>query len=190
MLDLIENKSFKQENYTENPLPTSEYDSCSFSHCDFSSSDLSDVIFSDCRFDNCNLSMVNLTKTILRDVEFKECKILGVDFEVCNPFGIRMSFEDCVLNHSLFYKTNIKKTTFKGCLLHEVEFSEADLSSAVFENCDLERATFENTILEKVDFRTAYNFIINPEINRIKKAKFSKTNISGLLASYDISIES
>jgi hypothetical protein len=53
----------------------------------------------------------------------------------------------------------------------------------------LTRATFENTILENVNFKTACNFEIDPEFNRIKKAKFSIENVSGLLAKYDIKIE-
>jgi fluoroquinolone resistance protein len=50
-------------------------------------------------------------------------------------------------------------------------------------------AIFENTILEKADFRTAYNYTIDPVQNRIKKAKFSVTGIAGLLSRYDIAIE-
>jgi hypothetical protein len=43
--------------------------------------------------------------------------------------------------------------------------------------------------LEKADFRTAFNYSINPETNRIKKAKFSKEGLNGLLDKYDIEIE-
>ena len=59
----------------------------------------------------------------------------------------------------------------------------------MFDNCDLARAIFANSILEKADFRTSYNFSIDPEINKIKKAKFSLTTVSGLLGKYDIEIE-
>jgi uncharacterized protein YjbI with pentapeptide repeats len=67
---------------------------------------------------------------------------------------------------------------------------ECDLTASVFDNCDFTRAIFENTIIEKTDFRTSFNYSINPEINRIKKAKFSLSGIIGLLAKYDIDIES
>ena len=50
-------------------------------------------------------------------------------------------------------------------------------------------ATFDNSNLEKVDFTTAFNFSIDPEINRIKKAKFSLAGVLGLLNKYDIIIE-
>jgi hypothetical protein len=48
---------------------------------------------------------------------------------------------------------------------------------------------FENTNIEKADFRTSFNYSINPEINRIKKAMFSKQGVVGLLNHLDIDIE-
>jgi len=48
---------------------------------------------------------------------------------------------------------------------------------------------FDNSVLEKTDFTTASNYSIDPEINRIKKAKFSLPAVVGLLNKYDIVIE-
>jgi uncharacterized protein YjbI with pentapeptide repeats len=70
-----------------------------------------------------------------------------------------------------------------------VDFIEADLTQSTFQNCDLNRASFENTNLESADLRTAYNFSMDPEINRINKAKFSVNGIAGLLDKYNIEIE-
>ena len=44
----------------------------------------------------------------------------------------------------------------------------------------------DQTILEKADFRTAKNYSIDPEQNRLKKAKFSLSGVVGLLRKYDI----
>lgn len=82
----------------------------------------------------------------------------------------------------------LKQTVFKNSQLYEVDFTECDLSSASFDNCDLAGAIFKDTILEKADFRTAFNYSIDPELNRIKKAKFSRSGIAGLLDKYDIEI--
>ena len=73
--------------------------------------------------------------------------------------------------------------------MQEVDFTGCDLTASVFTNCDLLRATFDNTILEKADLRTAFNYAIDPERNKIKKAKFSVSGLHGLLAKYDITIE-
>ena len=87
-----------------------------------------------------------------------------------------------------FQKLRLKATVFERCKLQEVDFGEADLTSAVFDICDLARAVFENTVLEKVDFLTACNFSIDPQINRIKKAKFSMIGLVGLLDKYGIEV--
>jgi uncharacterized protein YjbI with pentapeptide repeats len=73
--------------------------------------------------------------------------------------------------------------------MHEVDFTECDLCNSVFDNCDLTGAAFDKTNIEKADFRTSFSYIIDPEKNRIKKAKFSLTGLPGLLNKYDIEIE-
>ena len=85
--------------------------------------------------------------------------------------------------------SKMKKTNFTKCSLKEVDFEEADLSSANFNNCDLYNTRFINTNLEKTDFCTATNYTFDPEINKIKGARFAYSGISGLLAKYNIDIE-
>jgi len=114
---------------------------------------------------------------------------MGLQFATCDDFLFTATFENCILNFSSFYKMKLKKTVYKNCNLSEVDFTEADLSAALFDHCDLAKALFENTILEKTDFRTAYNYSIDPELNKLKKARFSLPGIAGLLDKYDIDIE-
>jgi len=185
----IEGESFERCDYRNNPLPKGEYECCQFLSCDFSDGDLSNCKFTDCEFAGCNLSLAKLSNAIFRDVIFKDCKMLGLQFNSCNEFGLSFSFENCILNHCTFHKTKIIKTHFKNSQLQEVDFTGCDLTSSFFDNCDLLRATFHNTIIEKTDFRTSYNYSIDPEINRIKKAKFSIDGICGLLEKYDIVID-
>jgi uncharacterized protein YjbI with pentapeptide repeats len=170
-------------------LAKGEYENCIFSNCNFADGDLSEFKFIDCTFNGCNLSLTKLGKTVFRDVKFKDCKMLGLRFDICNEFGLSLSFDGCQLNHSSFYKVKIKKTVFRNSQLRETDFTGADLTSAVFDNCNLEQAVFDHTILEKADFRTSYNYTIDPEINRIKKARFSISGVSGLLEKYDLDIE-
>jgi hypothetical protein len=42
--------------------------------------------------------------------------------------------------------------------------------------------------LENSDFRTAHNFIVDPDKNKIKKAKFSVSGLPGLLLKYGLQI--
>jgi len=187
-LAYFENQTFESINFNQKALPRGEYENCQFLNCDFSEHNFSDYTFADCDFNGCNLSLAKLSKTAFRDVRFTACKMLGLHFEQCNGFGLAFSFSDCVLNDSSFYQTKIKKSVFRNCQLHAADFTETDISENVFDNCDLQHATFDNTNLEKADLRTAFNYHIDPEMNRIKKAKFSLPEVIGLLGKYDINI--
>jgi fluoroquinolone resistance protein len=193
----IAEKTFEKIDFTQKPLSKGEYEYCNFVNCNLSKSDLSDIKFVECEFSGCNLSLVNLDRTSLKEIKFKDCKMLGLNFGDCHEFGFVVYFDACILNHSSFSGTaspvkkrvKFRQTVFKNSQLHEVDFTECDLSSSVFDNCDLTRTIFESTILEKADFRTSFNYSIDPELNRIKKAKFSQSGIAGLLDKYDIEIE-
>lgn len=180
----IEDKTFGKEY-----LPVKgEYDNCIFNSCNLGDKDLSGYKFSDCTFNGCNLSMAKLNKTSFRDVSFKDCKMLGLRFDTCDEFALSFSFDGCQLNHSSFYKRRIKKCLFRNSQLRETDFADADLTGAIFDNCDLAQASFDHTILEGADFRSSFNYSIDPESNRIKGAKFSIAGVAGLLDKFDIEI--
>jgi len=182
-------KDFDKIDFTAGILHKGEYEGCVFTGCNFSGATLAGCSFVSCTFDGCNLSMAKLAGTALREVQFKNCKMLGLRFDECNDFGLSVSFDRCILDHSSFYQAKLKKTVFKDTQLHEADFTEADLSASVWNGCDLAGAVFDRTLLEKADFRTAYNYSIDPEHNRIKKAKFSLPAVTGLLHKYNIDIE-
>jgi fluoroquinolone resistance protein len=193
----IEEKTFDRIDFTQNPISKGEYEYCKFVNCNFTQSDLSGIKFLECEFLGCNLSLIELERTSLKEIKFKDCKMLGLNFGGCDPFGFVVYFDTCILNHSSFsditapvkQRVRLRQAVFKNSLLHEVDFTECDLSSAVFDNCDLTRTIFDRTILEKADFRSSYHYSLDPELNRIKKAKFSQSGIAGLLDKYDIEID-
>ncbi|MEZ5106344.1 MAG: pentapeptide repeat-containing protein [Draconibacterium sp.] len=185
----VTDREFCQLDNAENNLLKGDYEACKFSGCNFAEVDLSEFAFEDCNFEDCDLSNIKTGNTAFRNVRFKDCKLLGVHFEECNPFLLAFQFENCHLNFSSFYQLKIKETRFSNCILQEVDFIETNLTRSLFENCDLSGSSFENSNLEKCNFSTSFNFIINPEINRIQHAKFSINNISGLLHQYNIEIE-
>lgn len=165
-----------------------EFTNCTFQGCDFSNESFSAAELTDCTFVSCNLSMTTLENTMLNNVKFIDSKVMGIDFSKCSKFLFSVSFEKCVLNFSVFFKNDLKNTVFKECILQEISFIETNLNSAKFIDCDLTRATFDRTNLEKADLSTSRNYIINPEINKLKKTKFSMPNVLGLLSHLDIEI--
>lgn len=184
----ISEKTFEKIDFVQNPLAKGEYENCIFKLCDFSGNDLSGFKFSECEFIGNNLSLTKLNNTALQDIKFRDCKMLGLRFDTCSDFGLSFSFDNCILNHSSFYKTKLKKMFFKNSQFQETDFTECDLTNSLFDNCDFANAMFENSILEKADLRTSYNYIIDPEANRIKKAKISLSGAAGLLSKYDLEI--
>jgi uncharacterized protein YjbI with pentapeptide repeats len=112
--------------------------------------------------------------------------MIGLHFEHCNPILLSLSFEHCALNLASFYQLQLKNIVFDTCNLNDVDFAETNLSHARFEGCDLNNAIFEKTNLEHADLSAATNFKIDPEQNRLTKARFSINGVVGLLGKYDI----
>ncbi len=165
-----------------------EFTNCTFKNSEMTGARLDFQDFIDCTFLNCNLSVARMDGTRFNNARFKGCKIWGVDFSKCSKFLFSVFFEDCSLNHSSFYKNELKCAVFINSLLKEVSFVEVNLTGAKFTDCDLQSAVFDRSNLEKADFTTARNYSINPEINKIKKAKFSLPEVVGLLSHHDILI--
>ena len=113
---------------------------------------------------------------------------MGLLFTDMNPFLLEISFVDCNLELASFANLKLKKTTFKNTNLQQVDFTQTDLQGSTFDNCNLQNAIFEQTNLEQTDFTNAINFSVNPEKNLMKKARFSRNNIEGLLEKYKIII--
>ena len=164
-----------------------EYYRCSFENCDFSGMKVNDTIFEDCDFKCCNFSLTKFFNT-LRGCLFIECKMTGTDFSDISRFVSSFRFKGCQLSYASFIRVKMKGLTFTECSLNEASFDNADMESSVFDKCDLDRASFFDTNLERADFSTSYGFRINPNHNRLKKAVFSETGLSGLLSHLDIEI--
>ena len=186
---ISENETFESVNFSGKKLSVAEYDQCAFVNCTLTEADVSGFVFIDCEFKNCDLTMARIKNASFRNVKFIGCKMLGLKFDESNPMLLSVSFDNCTLNLSSFYRLKLKQTAFVNCSLHEVDFGQCDLTKSDFSNSDLNAAIFENTILEGANFITASNFAIDPDNNYLKKARFSNGNLAGLLSKYGIIID-
>lgn len=100
-----------------------------------------------------------------------------------------VSFTNCNLEFTLFYGLNLKKHSFINCSLISADFMEADLTMALFDNCNLYRANFTKAKAEKADFYTSYNFDIDPDSTKLKKAIFAKDALEGLLKKHQLHLK-
>lgn len=162
-----------------------------FEECTFRKLDLSRMAFSgsslvNCRFEACNLSGIELKNTKLYDISFINCKLAHVDFGSCNAFGFHVDFQECVLDYTVFLNRKLKKSHFIDCSLKEAYFLKCDLTGTAFKHCNLELTKFEDNNLTQVDFASSYNMEINPDSNKLKKARFSLESLPGLLTKHDL----
>jgi uncharacterized protein YjbI with pentapeptide repeats len=188
-MDIFEDIIFENKNFNTELLQKGEYENCTFKKCIFSGCDLNSFKFIGSNFEHCDLSVANIHKVVFRDVQFKDCKMVGLKFDTTDSFSISIAIDNCILTYASFYKLKLKNMVFLNSKLDEVDFTEADLTSSVFNHCDLTNAIFSATNLEKVDFTTSFNYSIDIDSNKIKKSKHAKHQLGGLLEKYQLTIE-
>ena len=166
----------------------SEFESCTFSGCALSGIHFTRSKFIDCHFLDCDLSNAILSGTLFNHVHFKSCKMLGLDFTQSSNFIRLFGFENCQLDHSIFYQLKIPNTSFRNCSLKNVDFCQTDLQKCDLSGSDLLDANFDQTNLEKADLRDARHFSIHPENNKVKGLKCSLEGLPGFLHQYKLTI--
>ncbi|WP_195209351.1 MULTISPECIES: pentapeptide repeat-containing protein [Bacteroides] len=183
----MENQTIEKADFTIDKLEPNYYE-CTFDKCNFSGQSIGKVIFERCTFKECNLSLVKASNTSWLDVLFTDCKMTGINFTLSNRFGLSVEFRNCLLSYALFTEMKLKGTRFTRCDLQNADFMETQLPEAKFTECDLCYASFHHTNLEKADFSTARNYTLNPAANRLKKARFSRYGLEGLLTGLGIEV--
>jgi fluoroquinolone resistance protein len=185
---VYDNEKFDGLNLVETSVKGREFQSCSFKKCDLSNSRFLNCKFIDCVFEGCNLSLIKLGASYLNNVAFKDCKLLGINFNECQSLLFTVGFNNCLLDYSSFMGRKMPGTRFIRSSLKETTFSEANISGGLFDDCNLAGTIFNRTDLSGADLTTSYNYDIDPEINNIRKAAFSANGIHGLLRKYNLKI--
>lgn len=182
-------KTFENKTIKEDEWRSVDMEGCVLRSVDLSSTNLSETRFVDTEFVDCNLSNAKIHGATFQDVTFRHCKLLGLPFDQVNKFGFSVVFENCQLDHSTFFHLDLRQCTFKNSRMIGVDLAEADLTEVSMIQCDLQDAIFDGTQLEKADLRGSLGFIIDPEINKIRGAQFTRESLPGLLQKYQLRIE-
>lgn len=186
------NQSFNKQVLLSLAVSSTEFEECEFNDCDFSSAIFTRCNFLNCSFNRCNMSLIKVLHSRFFEVDFTECKLVGIDwttaqwpsFNLCSE----LIFNRCILNDSSFFGLTLNELKLEECKLHEVDFREGDFSNAVMTYCDFTNSLFMRTNLQNVDFTESNNFTINVLENRVSKAKFSRHEAVYLLTSLDIEL--
>ena len=75
-----------------------------------------------------------------------------------------------------------------SCQISYCDFENNNLTYSNFEGTEFKNTFFKNSDLSFASFKNATNYNINPNINIIKKAKFSLPEALSLLDVYDVEL--
>lgn len=169
-------------------LENKEFSNCYFIDCDFTGSNFRKSTFKNCKFEKCNLTLIKNDSTSFDKIEFIDSKIIGVRFDRFRKENLSFNFKNCFLKQCSFNDLQIPETKFIKCSLEGVDFEETNLEGANFRESLFQDCSFENCILKESVFLKAKGFIINPTINNLQKARFSKDSLYGLVKEFGIRV--
>ncbi|HEX2867362.1 MAG TPA: pentapeptide repeat-containing protein [Ignavibacteriales bacterium] len=185
--EFYQDDKFTLGQFSNGELREREFTGCSFENINFEKSKFKYVRFEDCTFNKCNMGLIKITGSRFIDCTFKDCKMLGINWqEAEGPVEIKIN--RCTLDYSVFYGLDLRRIEITESIAKEVNFENADLSRGNFNGTDFYLSKFKNTNLSSADLRDARNYDINPEFNKIKKARFSMPEVMTLLQCFDIEI--
>jgi uncharacterized protein YjbI with pentapeptide repeats len=188
-MSYIIDKQYSGSTFFEKEIMYHDFERCTFEDCDFTACDFTGVAFIDCVFMYCNFAHAKVNYVSLRDVQFTGCDFTGVNFAMLDTLLFKFGFKDCTLDYTKFYTLKFRSTIFENCSIVAADFMNADITGVMFNNCNLHKSVFTDTVANKTDFSTSYNFTIDPEKNKLKKAVFSEAGLKGLLTRYEIVIK-
>ncbi|KZE74309.1 pentapeptide repeat-containing protein [Paenibacillus elgii] len=183
---------FVEAQYSQQEVTSVRFYDCTFTKCDFSETVFKDCKFSGCTFENCNLSLIQVLDCDFSQVSFTHSKLIGINWaEMAPPRKVGsglLRFEECTLSHSTFIGLTLPKSVITKCTAKNVDFRESDLTEADMSYTDFSESLFDRTNLTAADFSFATNYMIDPGLNPIRKAKFTLPEAISLLYCMDIQL--
>ena len=144
-------------------LENAEFEDCVFDHCRWLGTRVQNCRFNACTFDHCNFS--------------------GVVFQ---PFG---KIKNCAFRYNDFSGMALNGFDWTGAELQQCTFDDTRLAGASFYGVRLGGTRFTRCDLQKADLRTAEEYAIDLETNKLKGARFSFPDVVRLLDGTGIVIE-
>lgn len=183
---------FDDVNASQQHFSGIQFEDCTFNDCDFNEATFKHCKFIHCHFNRCQMSVVKWAYTELFDMNFIECKLIGVDWTQADWPTFRLHpelvFKQCMLNGASFFGLMLNELLFESCQLHDVDFREGDFKHSTIRQCDLFQSQFMRTQLQSVDFTDSVNIDINILNNPLTKATFSRLEALNLLQGLDITL--
>jgi fluoroquinolone resistance protein len=183
----FDDQTWSSVDLTDADLGKKDFCNCTFTHVKLQQSRWKGARLEDCRFEACDLTRSAPAQLGLRGVEFKGCKMLGIDWTKVGTHPV-MSFVDCNLSYSSFVAIAAQKIRFTRCVLVEANFIQVDLTRALFEDCQLAGARFDKCHLERASFAGSRDLRLDPAANRVRGASIPLEAAVSLASSFGLQV--
>lgn len=168
--ELFEDETFEKLDLNRVDLSGKEFHRCTFRGCKLQESVWAASRLEDCAFVGCDLTRLRPGRLLLRGVEFKDSKLMGIDLTGLGAMP-SVGFTDCSMRYVAFVSLKLRATAFVRCAIVEANFVTTDLAKSTFADCDLSSTRFEGCDLQGVDFSTCRGLGFEPAKNRIKATR-------------------
>jgi uncharacterized protein YjbI with pentapeptide repeats len=189
-LGAYEEQSFEGLSLQGEEIRFKEFYGCRFSRCSFLETAFGHCRFVDCEFVDCDLGLCRVKSCSFTNTVFTKSQVVGVNWTEASwpKRGLlrAIDFFDCAISHSTFLGLSLREINICGCMAHNADFAEADLSRATCTGTDFADSRFLHTDLTGADFVGARNYAISPTMNVLKRTKFSLPEAISLLYGLDI----
>jgi fluoroquinolone resistance protein len=185
-------QTFKSLDLSNSAFSDIVFENCTFQNCNFSDAQFHQCKFLECSFSNSNLSNLAVKYTRFIDVNFDECKLIGINWTTADWPRLNLSsplrFTQCIMNDSSFFGLSLAELSLAHCKAHDVDFRNGNFAKSIFTHTDFTNSLFSKTNLKETDFSEAQNYTIDVFNNDIRGARFSRYEALSLLDSLAIEL--
>lgn len=125
------------------------FDKVYFKNVTFSDSTLRGIELTDVIFESCDLSNVNFSEAFVHRTEFRQCKMIGTDFNRSRFQNVRVI--DSICDFASFRFGNLKLLSFEQSSLISSDYYQAGFQKVSFEECKIDQAVMAGVKLKDTD---------------------------------------
>lgn len=171
------------------PWTGHHFESCHFDGVAFGQMDWRNARFEQCTFSRCDLTEIRWTGAKLHGVKFDNCNLNGLRWNTLTTLFLKLELTQCQatfgdwsdmeLNGARMLETDFTGADFSGTDARKVDWSGSRLRDSIFQRTDLRES----------DLRTATNWSIDPVENKVRGARFSPSDLEGLIGRLGICLD-
>jgi fluoroquinolone resistance protein len=177
--ELIENVTFRDEDWYGEELVERAYTGCTFHHVDLTEATSRGSVFTECTFGNVKFNASRHVDSAFLRCTFKRCSFFEAEFTGCKLVG--SAFTDAESLRPLriaggdwsfvgLSGADLRGVNVRGVRMREADLTRADCTDAVLADVDLSGAQLEGVRLDGCDLRGSDLTALDPHSASLRHA--------------------